>query len=568
MIEGRGAGSWGLPLIVGGLSLVLLFLAMPRDLNIFDEGIILSGAMRVLDGDLIHRDFYSSYGPAQYYIVAGLFRLFEDHFLAARVYDLTIRAAIAAVLFAILRPRTGRSLALASSGVCVLWFIAAGNYLYPIYPCILLALVGSYLLVDIGRRPPVSLATFAAGACAGLAALFRYDAGFFLLVANVAALVTLIGVERPRGRRLGHGLAAVVTYGAGTALVFLPPAISFLLSSPLQAFYADIVDYSVKYYAEMRGLPFPGFQALRAQTSSAAIYLPPLAAFLAAAELLRRMVRRRRPESRLNEEDAWATAYLVLFGSLAAILFLKGVVRVSTLHMLLAIVPSLVVCAVLVRCWWSRGFAMRLGAVALVLFVTGPPAVLAKYELGRDMADPARSMGGWIAMRTGLARPIGQVEACELGPASTFARLGEDHARAATYANTYSKPGEPILAALSRHDRIYMNSVSIYFAADRLPGTHWHQFDPGLQTRADIQTAIVEDLQRNHVRWVVRDGSFDSIREPNGSALSSGVRILDRHLDENYRPVARFGKVAMWLRNGETPVANGPPPPCARPPAG
>ena len=38
---------------------------MPRLLNVYEEGIIFTDAMRVLDGPVVHRDFYSPYGPLQ-----------------------------------------------------------------------------------------------------------------------------------------------------------------------------------------------------------------------------------------------------------------------------------------------------------------------------------------------------------------------------------------------------------------------------------------------------------------------------------------------------------------------
>ena len=37
--------------------------------------------------------------------------------------------------------------------------------------------------------------------------------------------------------------------------------------------------------------------------------------------------------------------------------------------------------------------------------------------------------------------------------------------------------------------------------------------------------------------------------------ISNGIKLLDRSLDANYRPVAASGKVAIWLANGETPIA-------------
>jgi hypothetical protein len=129
--------------------------------------------------------------------------------------------------------------------------------------------------------------------------------------------------------------------------------------------------------------------------------------------------------------------------------------------------------------------------------------------------------------------------------------LDPDYARVATYLDAHTQPDERILIALDRHDKILMNPTFLYFAAARLPGTHWHQFDPGLQTRADIQTAIIDDLQRHKVRWIVRDGNYDEINEPNESAHSSGVMLLDRYIEKNYRPVASSGKISIWLANNE-----------------
>jgi len=42
------------------VAFVVLLLAMQRDLNLFDEGVVLVGAMRVADGQIPHRDFYAN----------------------------------------------------------------------------------------------------------------------------------------------------------------------------------------------------------------------------------------------------------------------------------------------------------------------------------------------------------------------------------------------------------------------------------------------------------------------------------------------------------------------------
>ena len=49
-----------------------------------DEGIILQGAQRILQGEVLYRDFFSFFTPGSYYFVALLFKLFGSSILVAR----------------------------------------------------------------------------------------------------------------------------------------------------------------------------------------------------------------------------------------------------------------------------------------------------------------------------------------------------------------------------------------------------------------------------------------------------------------------------------------------------
>ena len=49
-----------------------------HDVGIYDEGIMLTGAMRVAQGALPHRDFYANYGPGQFFALAAIFK-FSAH---------------------------------------------------------------------------------------------------------------------------------------------------------------------------------------------------------------------------------------------------------------------------------------------------------------------------------------------------------------------------------------------------------------------------------------------------------------------------------------------------------
>ncbi|HEY2750956.1 hypothetical protein, partial [Phenylobacterium sp.] len=428
-----------------------------------------------------------------------------------------------------------------------------GYYLYPVFPCLLLALVATHLTSSAAERPSISWQAIAAGACAGVTALIRYDVGFFLLIANLATIVVLVArsTAEARSRRV---LAALVAYVAGTAAVFLPAALTFLIVSPVRPFANDIVDYSLKYYRAMRGLPFPGLRDMRKNAGDVAVYLPVLAVGLAMAALALR------PRGRSTHATAASLSndsvpYLLAFTATAGMLFLKGMVRVSPVHMTLAIVSSLIVLAILVEDWGRRGAPLKIAAAVLVLLAAEPAARSMAHELRLDVQDPTRTVAGWLLV-PGEGSPAAG-GSCEQGPASGLARLGSDYPRVATFIARHTQPGEPILVALNRHDKVFINPIGLYFAAARPPATHWHQFDPGMQTRSDIQTDMIGELERRHVRLVVRDATDEGASEPNGSSVSSRVFLLDRYLASHYRPVAASGPVSVWFLKGETPVAYG-----------
>jgi len=546
--DGRLTASWassvtGQTVAVGLASFIALLLTMPRTLNIFDEGIVLTGAERVLAGEVPHRDFVSIYGPAQYYIVAAIMRLTGDHFLAPRLYDVVIRAAVVAAVFGVVRSQASVAVAGLFAVLCGAWMLTSENYLYAVFPCALLVLAGSWAVVRFARAEWGAGSMFGAGLCTGLTALLRYDVGSFLLLAHLVAIAALAAIgPRPLLRRSVLGCLA---YGFGVALVFVPAAAAFLAVSPVQPFSDDVIAYGTHVYPATRNLPFPNLAALRADPGQASVYLPLLAAMLALFEVLR--TARRLP-------PGLGTTSLVVFGAASVLLFLKGFVRVSTIHMLLAIVPSLVVLAIVVGRWSASTKPLRAGAWIILAIVAVPALAPAMPFVSNNRANPDLSLAGWLAERAGVIHPAPALRAeCATGPVLTEAVVATDYARVSHYLDSHARLGERILVALDRHDRIFVNPVALYATSGHLPATRWGQFDPGVQTRADVQQAIIGELHANHVRWVVRDATFDGVSEPNASALSSGVKLLDQYLDTHYREVARSGPVAIWLLDGEEP---------------
>lgn len=533
----------------------LLVLTMPRTVGLYDEAIILTDAMLVAAGQIPHRDFYSVYGPAQYYIVKNLQQMTGEQFMAARVYDIACKTLIGGFLAYIIRDLAGRIVTLVTVSALTVWVLQfSGFSLYPIYPCLILGLLATYIMVPVplGQSDfgSIVLRPTVAGACAGATALFRYDVGFFLLVANLVGSGVLVSLREPTRAGARKFSLIVVAYGFGAGLVFAPVAVAFLTVASWRDFWHDIVVFPATYYPGMRGLPFP----LPWTADAPAVYFAPVvaAAGLAEAVWTSRATRALAigHGSRIGSgtgAEARIQAVLVLFSLCALGFFTKGVVRVSSLHMFLGNVPALVVAAVLARRWLDRSRVAPAVMVVLLLIVFAAPALEAARVIKGHLVDPGRVLAGVLAKD--IAPRIAALgdSACRTTAVSDVATYPPDYARVANYIARRTRPDDRIFVALDHHDKIFNNAELLYFATGRLPGTHWHHFDPGLQTRADIQAAVVADLKANRVQWVVRDGSIDNPNEPNGSARSSGVTLLDQYLATAYRSVASSGRIEVLL---------------------
>jgi hypothetical protein len=491
---------------------------MSRLLNLYDEAIPLVGAMRVMAGELPHRDFYSIYGPAPYYALAALFRIFGANLLVERLFDAAIKAVLIGV-FSYLAVRHARPvLAAVGSFAVTIWLVGIGAYGYVIHPVALLGIASTALLLPADDREIRPSRALPAGMLIGLAALFRYDLGGFIAMAHCATVASLLLLQDCQGRRYRDLFGIVWCYALGCGLAFGPAAVAFVGSGGLPWFAHDVFG-AAAHYAEVRRLPWPSLGELAAHADLAGVYLPFVA--LGAAAICA-----------LTPRTPWRTrAFLALFAGLTAMFLLKGVVRVSLVHMLMAVISgTLLLTVVAEQLLASGGAAGRIGAVGIgALLLTLSFSALDAYPGAPLFApSPVRQSATAARLRPGF--------------------LPSPFSDAARFVEARTAPSERIFVGRFHHDRFMYNALAVYFASGRLPGTRWHHFDPGVQTRADVQSQIAAELERNRVRFAILSNDADAVREPNASATSSGVHVLDQYLRQHFCLVADWGVVQVWER--------------------
>jgi len=97
-----------------GLVVFAYFLAFPLQPSQSDEGIVLYGSQRLLEGQVLYRDFFEFITPGAMYFFAGVFALTGPSLLAARMATAVVNGLAASLLFGLARRVAGAAEALAA----------------------------------------------------------------------------------------------------------------------------------------------------------------------------------------------------------------------------------------------------------------------------------------------------------------------------------------------------------------------------------------------------------------------------------------------------------------------
>lgn len=468
-----------------------------RPVNLYDEGLVITGAMRVLSGELPNLDFWRIYPPGAFYLTAGEILVARGSFLGVRLIDAGVTAAIVALLATIAGRLYGRA-GLLGGGAALVVAVAGDSFAgYPVYPALALCLLG-ILLADPRSTGGIRGARLASGVVIGLASAFRLEYAFFAALAIVVA--GLIHDRRVSGQWLG----GVVLGGL--------PMVFFTLAVGPAALWDQLIAFPATNMSEARGLPLPGPDEL-ASGGDAAALLSSLLVLQAAALVLAIMAVGRRHDRLLLQVSLALLSGLLVFTSLG---------RFDLIHA----VPALLVLVV----------------------VTAPAAVLAagRWRLAALAALAALLL--WLLPVKYPVKLAGEVFApCDGAGSFRCVSMAPDAAAMADLVRHVSSPHERIYVGLARHDRVMIGDQIMYSAAGRLPAVSHDEMHPLVTDMAEVQAQTIQELEDHDVRFVVLWDGVTS-HEPNASSRSSGEYALDRYMAGHFTLVERIGSYQLLVR--------------------
>ncbi len=534
-----------LPITLGALGLAYLSVGFNEDLSIYDEGIVVYGAARVLNGEVPYRDFWTFYSPGQFYTLAGLFAVFGVNLMVARVFSVVMSAGLSLAVYLVARRLLTPRYALFAWVAASVWIGSYRLLTSPLVPAMCFAFAGILCLL---RSLPTARTSWLvlSGLWCGVSVCFRHDTGLYAVLSVGAVLVPIaLRREQPSRKNLETRWRAmggvVLPYVLGLLVVVVPVMAYFLCVVPLDELVYDIVTFPLTVYPKVRGLPYPtplpdprgllkgtpfNIDYIRTAAYGFTFVFPLL---VYGASIVRLVVVWRTSEEQRKVEQSMGVALLTLFGLL---LLTYTKVRPDFAHLMPTATVASIVLAVLItemRQLKRHGLA----SLCITLILASPSLCIPLLKRGRQIEQSMRSPAS-VPIDLDRARGI-----FVRAPASRYLELVQ-------FIRHHVPEGEVIFVGSTRHDHIHINDMLLYFLSGRHSATKYHELHPGIATSLSIQERILREIQSKNVKLLVL--RTESPADLGGRPQASGATRLDDFIRTTFRPDKTFGDYTVWKR--------------------
>lgn len=515
---------WDILLFVscGVLVIILALSSFMKPLGLYDEGFSLTNALRILNGDIPHRDYWAAYPPGTSFTLAVAFSLFEPSLIVARFVNLGWTLILAFSIFLCLRRFAPTLIGLSVVILASLWVSAA---IYPSYS-VLPALALTFLALAFlgGAIKAESSACSVIGGCvAGSITLFRHDFSAYLFVSLVLSLLVCV-VMKPSSRHMPEFKKAALFI-----LSFLVAAI-LLLSIMLtkvgwEDFFQQAILFPAKGMREYRHLPVPGFfdffQSKKSQWVLA--WIVPIGVFVGCVHIF----------ISHRENSLFTQMVIRMFALMAILLTLQAHNRLDYPHA----APSMI----FLFCFFSVIMGAKPQNISIIRNSFGIAFVVA-FSLF-SMLITIRHVGISCTYR------------CITHPENFFCiPVDNNQIEVVNFINHNAAQDDYVFVGNTYHDRILINDASLYFLLRKSIPVKWNEMHPGIVTTKPVQEEIVNALNTKEVHFVVLADMPES-KEKNLSSISSNVHLLDDFIKDNYSPVFSNTRYSILKRTSSFTVS-------------
>ena len=490
------------------LALLILFaiaIAYPRWrawIDWRDEGLLAYGAVRVMNGEIPHRDFVTLQPPLSYYSAAIVFKLFGTSLLSLRVFGLSIFLLLPLLIYGVGRKFMGPLASLlAAAPECILGMPYMRFVPFAVWQGITVSLAAMLCLVSAALTKRRWLA-LAAGMLIVISGILRHDQAVYTAIAMVILMLALTFAQR-KSRNLRGVFFLSLT---GIAIVGIPLLIFWWAIGALPETFRQLVVFPFATYRKTSALPFPLLFKQRSFLDAATaflFYFPPLVQLVALIYVVQSIAR-----SRFHFEQAVLFFFVVWSG----LFFLQVIVRSDLTHLLMTLPPLFL----LVAFAWSMLRKMITNPKTDILLSSAVAILIGLYL--------------WIIRSVALPDMSHETELLNLP------RGGVRVANAPLMANFF----QTLQAAVPQAQSILALPYQpmFYFLAERRNPTRWNYLWPGDETEQDYQTLIGE---------AERDPPAVILLSQQNEVASFAPTIVD-YVNAHYDQTGSVGDIKVYVR--------------------
>lgn len=462
--------------------------------NPYDSGIVLTGGMRILNGELPYLDFFTMYAPGQFYLDAILQSISRE-VLVIRFILSFFQLGILILISKISRNLFDDKYHIYSVLMVALWLGGMELYNRAIITSIFFILLLIYQLLKYDNRNYILI-----GLVLSLTVFFRHDVGIIALgVFNLFFIY-----ERFKNNQLNL-IIIYLWQLVGFIPLIIFSAYLFYNVSP-EIVYENLIDIPKNVFPKYRSLPFPNpfetFELLKLIKNillTFSFYIPFLTLLLYAIKIIK--------TKKIENFE------LILI--LGIVVFLNQMMTRSEIeHALPAVVLSSISFFYLLK------ETISFKRIILVGFLLFLPNIIAKKIILFKNVLPNIIISNEEAINNLYLS------------SDYFTNLD----KAIEYIEENTIENEKIFVGLDRHDITYVNEAAFYYLTERLPATKYHELHPGVTTNHKNQLNMINDIEKNDVKYIITSNNPDT-----DEYSPEDGKILDIYINKNFKIERQFG---------------------------
>ncbi len=514
-----------------------------RSVNLLDEGSTAAQALRIVNGELIYRDFFTVVTPGSYYTVAWLFQMFGESLMVLRWTALATGLLLLLTTFLVARRVMAWPLASAAALMTTVWgwFLVTPNY-YSLQA----ALFAMMALACYLRR-----SLLIAGVLVGLTVVVKQNVGAYAAVALLVSIWASRAFESSWDIRVR--LRSSARFVAGLAIVVVPVVALLVAAGAGPYLYESWVYYPLAKYPQRFAVPFPEFYPVLAEHgvttfvdaigavltrrvpepavfdiwTKFVVFLPVAVYPLALIAVGFHAYRWRREGDKAAAHEGKMVTAIIATG---ALLLLQSWPRADVAHILFGLQPTFILFAYLLHCGWrvlSRlpGPAVPIRAVAMVVSLV-PIALLLWNGYRRTDWEYANYVAH---LRTERAAGV------------TAVPIDANRIDSVTrYIAEHTAPDEPIF--------VVPWAAGFYFLADRANPT---RTDFMLFEDPEAYPCLLSRLEQHPPKYVIYGYTWDV----DGKRFRDYAAPIDGYIRSRYAIESSVDGYEIWRRIDAAPRA-------------